>query len=512
MVVPSNPSARVATGVHGLDVILGGGFPRDRMYLLQGDPGVGKTTLALQFLLEGRRMGETCLYVTLGETLEELSEVASSHGWSLEGISVFEVSSEEAEAALTEDESYDVFHPSEVELGHVMRALLEEAEKTKPVRVVIDSLSEVRLLSREPLRYRRQLLALKHFFTQRGCTVLLLDAGPTGQLGELQSNTLVHGVILMEQTLPAFGLKRRRLSVVKMRGVAFDDGYHDFRVRTGGLDVYPRLIAAQYDKDRKQSDASSGLPELDLLMGGGLPRGTSTILLGAAGVGKSTLAAQYAAAGAARGERSAIFTFDESRRILTERCEGVGIDLEQQIDGGLVQVVQVDPGELTPGEFSANVREAVQEGRAEIVIIDSLNGYLNATPDERFLLVQLHELLTYLGNMGVCTLLVVSQHGLVGQNIEAAVDASYLADAVLTLRYFEHAGEVRKAISVMKKRTGPHELTIREFEISPGRLRVGEPLREFHGILSGIPIYGGSTAPLLDVQERSSQEGAGYSP
>lgn len=487
---------RVATGVAGLDTILGGGLPKDRFYLVQGDPGVGKTTLALQFLLEGQRLGEQGLYVTLGETHEELEGVAASHNWSLEGISVFEVQTGVNEEDMREDESYDVFHPSEVELGEVMRTLIAEAERVQPRRVVIDSLSEVRLLARDPLRYRRQLLALKRFFIGRGCTVLLLDAASTNKIGDLQSNTLVHGVILLEQSLPDFGLKRRRLSIVKLRGVRFDDGYHDFRVETGGIQVYPRLVAADHQAQWPDGVIASGLPELDAMLGGGLPRGTSTIILGAAGVGKSTLAGQYATCAAQRGERSIIYTFDESARNFIIRSDGVGMPMRALVDAKQLQVVQIDPGELAPGQFAQMVRDSVEKDRARVVVIDSLTGYLNATPDERFLLVQLHELLTYLGNRGVCTLLVVAQHGLVGEGVKASVDASYVADAVLLLRYFEHQGVVRKALSAVKKRMGMHEPTIHEFEIAPGRVRVGAPLRGFHGVLSGAPVYAGAPGDI----------------
>ncbi|HEY7118145.1 MAG TPA: ATPase domain-containing protein, partial [Tepidisphaeraceae bacterium] len=441
---------RAATGLVGLDLILGGGLPRDRVYLIQGDPGVGKTTLALQFLLEGRRLGEQGLYVTLGETPQELEGVAMSHGWSLDGIEVLEISTGESEEDLREDESYDVFHPSEIELGEVMRSLFARADRVKPRRVVIDSLSEVRLLARDPLRFRRQLLALKRYFVAHGATVLLLDAGPDLKLGELQSNTLVHGVIRMEQHVPAFGVKRRRLAVVKLRGVRFDDGYHDYKIETGGVCVYPRMVAAGHGSTGPRDDLTSGLAELDDLLKGGLSRGTSTVVTGPAGSGKSMLAAQYVAAAAARGERTAVFDFDESESTFVTRCEGVGIPVREHIATGRVRLVQVDPGELSPGEFAHMVRQSVERDGVSVVVIDSLNGYLNATPDERFLLVQLHELLTYLGNFGVCTLLLVAQHGMLGGG-QSPLDASYLADTVVMLRYFEFGGQVRKALSVVKK-------------------------------------------------------------
>jgi circadian clock protein KaiC len=488
--------SRVSTGIQGLDLILGGGLPKDRLYLLQGDPGVGKTTLSLQFLLEGLRRNERCLYVTLGETKQELEEVAGSHQWDLSGIAIYEVQTSVPHEEVGQDTSYDVFHPAEVELGEVMRTLLDEAERVKPTRVVIDSLSELRLLARDPLRYRRQLLALKNFFIGRGATVLLLDAGNT-KAGDLQSNTLVHGVIVMEQELPRFGLKRRRLNVLKLRGVKFDDGYHDYKIETGGLQVFPRLVAAEHCAAEAESRVSSGLPELDESLGGGLPTGTSTILLGAAGVGKSTLVAQYASTAAASGGYAAIFTFDESARNFVARSEGIGLPVKKHVDSGKMGIVQVDPGALSPGEFSQMVRDAVERRGATVVAIDSLTGYLSATPDERFLTVQLHELLSYLGNKGVCTLLVVAQHGILGQGTESSFDASFLSDAIIYLRYFEHEGVVRKAISIVKKRTGGHEPAIHELEIGPGRVRVGRALSDFQGVLTGNPVYTGTRGPLL---------------
>jgi circadian clock protein KaiC len=488
---------RVATGVAGLDAILGGGLPRGRMYLLQGDPGTGKTTMALQFLMAGRLQGERGLYVTLGETREELEEVAASHGWSLDAIDIVEISTGLTEQELKADDSYDVFHPSEIELGQVMQKLVDQASRVNPSRVVIDSLSEVRLLARDPLRYRRELLALKRSFVQRGATVLLLDAASADKIGDLQSNTLVHGVIHFEQALPLFGVKRRRMSVVKLRGVRFDDGYHDFRVETGGVKIYPRLVAAEHANGKHRGPVTSGLKELDDLLGGGLSWGTSTMVIGPAGAGKSTLAGQYVCCAAERGERVVIYTFDESPSTFVARSEGVGMKVTDKLRDGRMRIVQVDPGELAPGQFAHMVREAVDRDGARIVVIDSLNGYLNATPDERFLVTQLHELLTHLGNKGVATMLIVAQHGLLGQGAEAAVDVSYLADSVVMLRYFEHNGRVRKAISVVKKRTGPHEQTIREFVISPGQVRVGAPLEGFQGVLSGVPQFDGAAGKLF---------------
>ena len=502
-------SPRVATGVAGLDAILGGGLPRDRLYLVQGDPGVGKTTLALQFLLEGKRLGEPCLYVTLGETREELVDVAASHDWDLNGIDIFEISTGQSDEGLHgEDESYDVFHPSEIELGEVMRTLIDEAERVNPKRVVIDSLSELRLLARDPLRFRRQMLALKHFFVGRGATVLLLDAISAEKIGDLQSNTLVHGVILLEQIVPAFGTKRRRLNVAKLRGVRFDDGYHDYKVETGGLRVFPRLVASDHANGKPKQTASSGLPELDALLGGGITRGSSTILMGPAGAGKSSIAGQFVAAAADRGEVAAVYTFDESLSTFVARSDGIGLRMREKVDSGRVKVTQVDPGELAPFEFAQQVRSAVEQEGAKFVVIDSLNGYMNATPDERFLVVQLHELLTYLGNKGVCTLLIVAQMGMLGPTMQNPVDASYLADSVVLFRYFEHSGQILKAISVVKKRTGPHESTIREFGIATGRVRVGAPLKDFRGVMTGVPVYQGKGAALLGEDDEAGRGSA----
>lgn len=505
---PTDP--RVATGVQGLDAILGGGLPRDRLYLIQGDPGVGKTTLALQFLLEGRASGESCLYVTLGETPEELSAVATSHGWDLSGIDVFEVSTGQSDEDLrSEDESYDVFHPSEIELGEVMRTLIAEAERVNPRRVVIDSLSELRLLARDPLRFRRQMLALKQFFIGRGATVLLLDAISAQKIGDLQSNTLVHGVILLEQQVPLFGSKRRRLNVTKLRGVRFDDGYHDFKIETGGLRVFPRLVASDFHGNGTGQSISSSLPELDQLLGGGLARGGSTIIIGPAGCGKSTVAAQFVAATADREEGAVVYSFDESIATFLARSDGVGLGMSEKFKSGKVQAVRVSPGELAPFEFAQMVRSAVENDGARLVVIDSINGYMNATPDERFLIVQLHELLSYLGNKGVSTILIVAQTGMLGPAMQHPIDASYLADTVVMLRYFEHAGRVLKAISVVKKRTGPHESTIREFGVFDGRIRVGEPLAKFRGVLTGVPEYRGEADPLMEGGGDEQDAGSG---
>jgi len=484
--------ARVATGVEGLDTVLCGGFTPDRMYLIEGDPGAGKTTLAIRFLLEGVRHGERVLYITLSETKRELHAVARSHGWSLNGIDLLElVASEES---LVADSQLTMFHPSEVELSETTRMVLAEVERSKPTRIVFDSLSEMRLLAQNPLRYRRQILALKQFFIGRSCTVLLLD-DRTSEATDLQLQSIAHGVITLEQLAPEYGAERRRLRIVKMRGVRYLGGYHDFVIERGGLRVFPRLVAAQHHQEYHRDQIASGVTALDALVGGGLDRGTSTLLIGPAGSGKTTVATQYAVAAAARGEHAALFTFDETLGTLLARSDSVGLAVREQIESGRLRVQQVDPAEWSPGEFADAVQRAVEPEAgpgAKVVVIDSLNGYLNAMPEERFLVIQLHEMLTYLSQQGVVTILVVAQHGLLGSGMLTPVDASYLADAVVVLRYFESAGRVRKAISVMKKRSGSHEDTIRELTVGPGGVHVGEPLEQFQGILSGIPVLNGA--------------------
>ena len=486
-------SDRTSTGIEGLDHVLGGGFPRNRMYLIEGDPGVGKTTLALQFLLEGARQGEAGVYATLSETEEELRDVARSHGWSLDGITICELQT--SEESLNADSQYTLFHPSEVELSETTRTVLDIVEQVRPQRVVFDSLSEMRLLARDSLRYRRQILALKHYFTGRSCTVLLLDYG-SERAGDFQLQTLTHGVMRLEQLAPEYGGQRRRLRVQKIRGIQFLAGYHDYLIDRGGLKVFPRLVAAQHHREFAREPIASGVPELDALLGGGLDRGTSTMILGPAGVGKSTLAAQYVFAAACRGERCAVYTFDESPTTWIERGERLGMRLREQRDSGRITIRQVDPAELSPGELANDVRRQVEDGVAGLVI-DSLNGYRNAMPEERHLTLHLHELLSYLNQQGVMTLLIMSQSGILGADLESPVDLSYLADTVVLLRYFEAFGQVRQAISTVKKRTSPHEHSVRELEISDHGLRVGRELREFQGVLSGQLQYTGDAQPLM---------------
>jgi circadian clock protein KaiC len=489
---PAAP-ARMATGIEGLDGILEGGLPANRLYLIEGEPGAGKTTLALQFLMEGARRGETGLYVTLSETQEELEAVADSHGWSLAGLTIHELVP--SGDTLKPDSQYTIFHPSEIELSETTNAVLEEVERINPKRVVFDSLSEMRLLARDPLRYRRQILALKQYFIGRQCTVLLLD-DKTSESHDLQLQSIVHGVVSLEHLAIEYGAARRRLRVVKLRGSRFRGGYHDFNLETGGIRIFPRLVAAEHRQRSVGGEVSSDVPELDALLGGGLTRGSSTLIIGPAGSGKSTIGAQFAAAAAARNEKSAVFVFDEITEMYMTRAEGINTDIRGYVDEGLIALQQVDPAELAPGEFAHRVIDAVERDSARVVVIDSLNGYLNAMPEERFLTIQMHELLTYLNQRGIVTLLIMAQHGFLGTSMVSPVDVSYLADTVLMLRYFEAEGAVRRALSVIKKRAGAHEDTIRELAITADGLRVGQPLTRFRGVLTGVPSYG---VPSYDV-------------
>jgi circadian clock protein KaiC len=494
---PADERRLVATGIPGLDDILGGGVTPDRVYLVEGNPGSGKTTLALHFLFEGRRLGEPGLYVTLSETKLELRDVARSHGWSLDGIGLLELVAPESE--LEPDNQLAMFQPSEVELGETTRAILAEVERIRPRRVVVDSLSEMRLLAQNPLRYRRQILALKQFFIGRECTVFLLD-DLTSESEDLQLQSIVHGVLSLEQLSPVYGAERRRLRVTKLRGQSYRGGYHDFAIRRGGLDVFPRLIAAEHNRGQERGLLKSGNAELDALMGGGLQFGNSVVLLGPAGTGKSTTALQYARAAAARGERAAVFAFDERLETILERTAGLGMEIASDVEAGRIAVQTVDAAELSPGEFAHRVRAAVEgsDGTpgAKVVVIDSLNGYLHAMPEERFLVAQLHELLTYLGHRGVVTFLIVAQHGLLG-GMQTPIDTTYLADTVVLFRYFEARGQVRQAISVVKKRSGKHERTIRELRLGVGGVTLGEPLAEFHGVLAGAPTFCGGDGSLM---------------
>jgi circadian clock protein KaiC len=485
---------RASTGVEGLDYILGGGLPRHRMYLIEGDPGAGKTTLAMPFLLDGARRGEAGVYATLSETEEELRDVARSHGWSLDGITICDLQT--AEESLKADSQYTLFHPSEVELSETTRTVLDAVEQVRPSRVVFDSLSEMRLLARDSLRYRRQILALKHYFTGRNCTVLLLDY-VSGNQGDFQLQSLTHGVLSLEPLAPGYGGQRRRLRVQKLRGIKFRDGYHDDLIETGGMRVFPRLVAAQRGSNGHSGVMESGVAELDLLLGGGIEGGTSTMILGPSGVGKSTLTAQYVATAAARGQRSIVYSFDESPSTWASRADRLGMDMSHHLEAGRVSVRQIDPAELTPGELAEDVRRRVEDG-VRVVVIDSLNGYRNAMPEENYLTLHLHELLSFLNQHGVLTLMIMAQYGILGQDLASPVDLSYLADTVILLRYFEAFGQVRQAISTVKKRSGRHEHSIRELHIGRTGVRVGRELREFQGVLSGQLGYLGESKPLLE--------------
>lgn len=486
----ASPPELFATGIVGLDDILEGGLARDHLYLIEGDPGTGKTTIAMQFLMEGARRGQRSLYVTLSESKAELIEIAESHGWSLEGIEIFELAPDEEQ--LKPEAQYTVFNPSEVEMTETINAVLLEVEKLQPARVVFDSLSELRLLARESLRYRRQILGLKHFFSGRRCTVLFLD-DRTAEGHDKQLQSIAHGVIMMESVDREYGIKRRRLEVKKLRGFRFREGFHDYCIKRGGVEVYPRLVASEHLAVFVPTLLKSGIAELDALLGGGLDSGTSTLLLGPAGCGKSTVAIRYAVSAAERGDCAALFVFDETLATLVKRGKGLGLDIQKHVDGGKIVLRQVDAAELSPGQLMHEIRRLIEEQDLKLLIIDSLNGFLNAMPGEQFLAMQVHELLTYVGQKGIMTLMTVAQHGFVGTNIDTPVDVSYLADTVLLFRYFEAAGEVRQALSVIKKRSGEHERTVRELVMKSGKIAVGTVLAEFEGVLTGAPTYRGKT-------------------
>jgi circadian clock protein KaiC len=473
---------RSATGISGLDDILGGGLPSNRLYLLEGKPGTGKTTLALEYLLTGAQAGEKVLYITLSETRDELQEVADSHGWSLEGIDVVELSAIGAQLEAAAQNT--LFHSSEVELTQTTKMLLDEVERVQPSRVVFDSISELRLLSQSPLRYRRQILALKQYFSGRKCTTLLLDDGSGEEDPQLKS--LAHGILMLEQLAPEYGSERRRLMVLKIRGSKYRGGYHDFSIETGGLSVYPRLIAAEHRRDFAHESISSGIKGLDDLLGGGLTRGTSNLFIGPAGSGKSTIAMKFLLEAAKRGEKSVIYSFDETLGTVLARAQKLELELQERIDEGLIEVHQVDPAEMSPGEFAFAIKSAVERDNIGIVQIDSLNGFLHAMGDERFLNLQLHELVTYLNQQGIVTIMMLAPHGMLGQ-MRTPLDVTYLADTVIALRYYEAGGSVHKAVSVIKKRTGKHERTIREVNIDRGKISVGRPLTKFRGIFTGTP-------------------------
>ncbi|WP_201315929.1 ATPase domain-containing protein [Dyella sp. EPa41] len=493
-------SRRCRIGVAGLDTILHGGLPAGRLYLLEGQPGAGKTTLSLQFLLEGVRESERCLYVTLSETAEELREVAASHGWDLQGVDLFELST--IEEVLGENRNQSVFHSWEVELGETIRLIKQEVERLEPTRIVFDSLSELRLLAQDPLRYRRQVLALKQFFAPRNATVLFIDdLTSEGRDRDTHLHSISHGVISLERFTLEFGASRRRLQVQKMRGATFIAGYHDINILTGGVEVYPRLVAAGHHVEFANLPALSGVAHLDALMGGGFLRGTSTLLIGPAGTGKTTLALQYVGAACERGERCQVYEFDERIDTLLKRAEAMEVNLKKHIENGLLEIMQIDPAEMPPGEFASHVFRAVQERQCTMVVIDSLNGYLSAMPQEKHLLLQMHELLAFLNQSGVTTFLINPQYGLVGSMDAGQINVSYIADAVILFRFFEARGRIRKAISVIKNRSGKHEDTIRELFIDSRGLRVGEPLDNFRGVLTGTPEFLGKSGPLMENRD-----------
>ncbi|HZJ14977.1 MAG TPA: ATPase domain-containing protein [Chthoniobacteraceae bacterium] len=482
---------RCSMGVPGLDAVLAGGLPARRLYLIQGDPGVGKTTLAMQFLLEGARRGEQGLYISLSETKEEIEVVARSHGWALDHIQLYELSTIQEQIRGESESTF--FRPSEVELNRTIGALIAEVERVKPVRIVFDSLSEMRMLAETPLRYRRQILQLKQFFAGRDCTVLLLDDRTSGT-HDLQVESIAHGVLCLASQSPEYGVARRQLSVLKIRGSEFREGAHDFILRRGGIIVFPRLVAGEHHSDFPRENFPSGIAELDLLLGGGLGRGTSTMFMGPPGTGKSTLALQFAVAAAVRGEKSLLFVFDETTGTLQNRAAQLGLELAPHISSGLIRIEQIDPAEISPGELVHRIRKAVSEEEVQMVVIDSINGYLNAMPAERYLTLQLHEVLAFLNQQGVITIMVLAQQGLVGI-MQSTVDLTYLADTVVLSRFYEARGEVKQALSVIKKRSGNHERTIREMRVGKNGIEVGEPLRELQGVLTGVPSFGFPDAP-----------------
>lgn len=490
--IPRSKKAR--TGVSGLDEILAGGLSEGRVFLLEGNPGTGKTTIALSFLMEGAAAGEQGLYVTLSETENELRDGAASHGLAIDtNIEIFELVP--PESLLDAEQQQSLLYSSDLELGETTKAIFEEFERIRPKRVVLDSLSEIRLLAQGSLRYRRQILALKHYFARQNATVLLLDDLTSDSLDKTV-HSVVHGVIKLEELAPNYGSERRRLRVIKYRGQAFRGGFHDFIIRTGGVVAFPRLVALEHRREFSREVLTSGIGGLDNLLGGGLERGSSCLVLGPAGTGKSTFALQFVMSAIKRGERAAVFVFDEELGLLFARAKAIGIDLEKMRGEGNLHIEQLDAAELSPGEFAHRVRERVDSANAKTVVIDSLNGYQASMPEENALVLHMHELLQYLNRQGATTVLTVAQHGLVG-DMKTPVDVTYLADTVVLLRYFEARGRVRRAVSVIKKRTGHHEDTIREFRISDKGLSLGEPLDEFQGVLRGVPNFVGKIEPLL---------------
>jgi circadian clock protein KaiC len=494
MTVRAQTSSKAQTGIAGLDHILAGGLTPGHIYLLEGSPGTGKMTLALQFLLEGARAGEAGLYITLSETEQELRDTAASHGWSIpDAIQVFELVP--PESLLDPDHQQSLLYSSDLELGETTKSVFEAIDRTKPVRVVLDSLSEIRLLAQSSLRYRRQNLAMKHYLARQGATVLMLD-DLTTDTQDKTVHSIAHGVVRLEELAPAYGAERRRLRVLKYRGQRFRGGFHDFAIVEGGIQVFPRLVSGEHRTTFSRTVLTSGIPALDALLGGGIERGSSTLMIGPAGAGKSLVALQFAVAAAKRGEKAALFIFDEELGLLFDRTKLIGIDLEALRDSGNLLVEQIDAAEQSPGEFTHRVRTCVDHHQIKTILIDSLNGYQAAMPEEQFLILHVHELLQYLNRQGAATFLTVAQHGLIG-DMKAPVDITYLADTVILLRYFEAFGQVRRAMSVIKKRFGSHENTIRELRIDTSGIEVGEPLENFQGVLSGVPAFATQDRELL---------------
>jgi circadian clock protein KaiC len=495
MVASAQFLPRASTGIAGLDQVLEGGWARNRLHLLEGSPGAGKTTIALQFLLEGAQRGEAGIYISLAETEHELRDGARSHGWTIgKDIEIFELVP--PESVLDPDQHQSLLYSSDLELGETIQRIFQAIERLRPKRIVIDSLSEIRLLAQSSLRYRRQILALKHYFAQNNSTVIMLD-DLTTETTDRAVHSIAHSVVHLDQLAPIYGGERRRLRVIKCRGQSFRGGYHDFMIMEGGIEVFPRLVAAEHRKGYSGESLSSGVPALDRLLGGGITSGSSTLIIGPAGTGKSLLVFQYLAAAVARGERAGLFAFEEELGLLFARAKQMGIDLEAMRDAGKLFVEQMDAAELSPGEFSHRVRTCVDREGIQTVVIDSLNGYQASMPEEQFVVLHLHELLQYLNRQGVATFLTIAQHGMIG-DMKQPIDVTYLADCVIVLRYFEAHGRVRRAISVIKKRTGAHEDTIREFRINGRGITVGEPLSEFQGVLRGVPTYVGKREPLLE--------------
>ncbi|THC42811.1 circadian clock protein KaiC [Massilia sp. Mn16-1_5] len=492
------PQPRMSTGIAGLDDILGGGLTPQRIYLVEGSPGAGKTTLGLQFLLDGAARGERGLYITLSETADELRAVAATHGWSLDALALFELAGDEA---LDIDAQQSVFHPSEVELAETTRNVMNEVDQVKPLRVVFDSLSEMRLLAQNPLRYRRQILALKQFFASRSCTVLLLDDKTSASDQHLHS--IAHGVISLEQIAKEFGKERRRVNIIKMRGIRFRGGYHDYVLETGGITMFPRLVAAEHLRDFTPQTRPTGSTGLDQLLGGGLVSGTNTLVVGPSGIGKTTLSARCLLSALGRGEKASFYLFDEGLGTFFARNNALGMDLRPYADSGQLRLTHIDPAELSPGEFAQMLRDAVELHGVGFIAIDSLNAYLQAMPGEQYLVLQMHELLSYLNQQGVTTVLVLGQHGLIGE-VRSDVDLSYLADTTVLLRFFESQGRLRRAITVIKSRTASHALTIHELQLGQEGVRIGAPLEGFEGVLSGLPSYHGST-PMMAMPPHASE-------